>query len=202
MTTDSGPSGCRTGQRTQAVSGSVSSSIPTGPGSSTLFPNGTVTTFVGQGEWAGADGALMVVEVTSNDDDTDRRDRVAKPRAYAETSIPVCLLIDRDTGEVKVHSLPDGVQYEQLAAGSQSSVGAGVALAVGLDPQTLLRMEPQTLISLHTQTGHRSTIRPWTVHRSSTTLTTVSPGSVTLSGLRGTALPPPGFTCPASTRLP
>ncbi|MFB7913585.1 Uma2 family endonuclease [Streptomyces sp. NPDC056061] len=70
--------------------------------------------FVGQGEWASPDDVLMVVEVTSYDEDTDRRDRVEKPRAYAETGIPVYLLIDRDTCEVKVHSQPDGVRYEQV----------------------------------------------------------------------------------------
>lgn len=70
--------------------------------------------FVGQGEWAGPDGVLMVVEVTSYDEDANRRDRVEKPRAYAETGIPVYLLIDRATCEVKVHSQPDGVRYEQV----------------------------------------------------------------------------------------
>lgn len=74
-------------------------------------PSGT---FAGQGEWASPDGVLMVVEVTSYDEDTDRRDRVEKPRAYAETGIPVYLLIDRDSCEVKVHSQPDGVRYEQV----------------------------------------------------------------------------------------
>ncbi|WP_411109496.1 Uma2 family endonuclease [Streptomyces sp. c-19] len=68
--------------------------------------------FVGQGEWADPDGVLMTVEVTSGDSDTGRRDRVEKPRAYAETGIPVYLLIDRTAGEVKVHSQPDGEQYE------------------------------------------------------------------------------------------
>nr|WP_202454943.1 Uma2 family endonuclease [Streptomyces sp. SID8367] len=71
-------------------------------------------TFVDQGEWASADGVLMAVEVTSRDQDTNQRDRVDKPRAYAETGIPVYLLIDRDTCEVKVHSQPDGVRYEQV----------------------------------------------------------------------------------------
>ncbi|MFE9822716.1 Uma2 family endonuclease [Streptomyces sp. NPDC005791] len=71
-------------------------------------------TFAGQGQWADPDGVLMVVEVTSYDEDTDRRDRVEKPRAYAESGIPVYLLIDRDTCEVKVHSQPDGVRYEQV----------------------------------------------------------------------------------------
>ncbi|MEU4178648.1 Uma2 family endonuclease [Streptomyces sp. NPDC026589] len=73
-----------------------------------------IDTFVGQGEWASPDDVLMVVEVTSYDEDTDRRDRVEKPRAYAETGIPVYLLIDRDSCEVKVHSEPDGVRYEQV----------------------------------------------------------------------------------------
>ncbi|MFI1246981.1 Uma2 family endonuclease [Streptomyces anulatus] len=73
-----------------------------------------IDTFVGQGEWASPDDVLMVVEVTSYDEDTDRRDRVEKPRAYAETGIPVYLLIDRDSREVKVHSGPDGVRYEQV----------------------------------------------------------------------------------------
>ncbi|MFE3375490.1 Uma2 family endonuclease [Streptomyces anulatus] len=70
--------------------------------------------FVGQGAWAGPDGVLMVVEVTSYDEETDHRNRVEKPRAYAETGIPVYLLIDRDSCEVKVHSGPDGVRYEQV----------------------------------------------------------------------------------------
>jgi Uma2 family endonuclease len=70
--------------------------------------------FVGQGEWACPAGVLMVVEVTSYDEDTDRRDRVEKPTAYAETSIPVYLLIDRDSCEVVVHSEPDGKRYEAL----------------------------------------------------------------------------------------
>ncbi|MEU2572157.1 Uma2 family endonuclease [Streptomyces anulatus] len=73
-----------------------------------------IDTFVGQGEWASPDDVLMVVEVTSYDEDTDRRDRVEKPRAYAETGILVYLLIDRDSCEVKVHSGPDGVRYEQV----------------------------------------------------------------------------------------
>ncbi|MFJ4921970.1 Uma2 family endonuclease [Streptomyces sp. NPDC088725] len=71
--------------------------------------------FVGAGEWADASAVLMAVEVTSYDSDTDRRDRVEKPRAYAESGIPVHLLIDRDACEVIVHSEPDGVRYERSA---------------------------------------------------------------------------------------
>lgn len=70
--------------------------------------------FVGHGDYAETDAVLMVVEVTSYDSDTDRRDRVEKPRAYAETGIPVYLLIDRDCAEVIVHSAPDGVRYETV----------------------------------------------------------------------------------------
>ncbi|UNO43802.1 Uma2 family endonuclease [Streptomyces sp. MST-110588] len=81
-------------------------------------PDGTLApsdAFVGQGDWADPEPALMVVEVTSYDADTDRRDRQDKPRAYAETGIPVYLLIDRDSCEVAVFSQPDGERYEQVS---------------------------------------------------------------------------------------
>ncbi|MFE2167243.1 Uma2 family endonuclease [Streptomyces sp. NPDC059447] len=67
-----------------------------------------------QGEWVAPDAVLMVVEVTSYDSDTDRRDRIEKPRAFAETGIPVYLLIDRDNCLVSVHSEPDGQRYEHV----------------------------------------------------------------------------------------
>ncbi|MCY0946768.1 Uma2 family endonuclease [Streptomyces antarcticus] len=67
--------------------------------------------FAGQGEWVAPDPALMVVEVTSWDSDTDRRDRIEKPRAYAETGIPVYLLIDRDKCEISLHTEPEGGRY-------------------------------------------------------------------------------------------
>ncbi|WP_030942190.1 Uma2 family endonuclease [Streptomyces sp. NRRL S-646] len=63
--------------------------------------------FVGQGEWADPRGVLMAVEITSYDSDTHKRDRVEKPRAYAEAGIPVYLLIDRDNLSILVHSDPD-----------------------------------------------------------------------------------------------
>lgn len=62
--------------------------------------------FVGQGDWADPHGALMVVEITSYDSDTHNRDRVEKPRAYAEAGIPVYLLVDRENRSVLVHSDP------------------------------------------------------------------------------------------------
>ncbi|MFF2543934.1 Uma2 family endonuclease [Kitasatospora sp. NPDC058063] len=77
----------------------------------TLAPHGTVA---GQGEWANADGVLMVAEVTSYDSDADRRARVEKSRVYAESGIPVYLLIDRDSAEARVFSRPDGVRYETV----------------------------------------------------------------------------------------
>lgn len=63
--------------------------------------------FAGHGEWADPDGALMVVEITSYDSDTDRRDRHEKPTAYGQAGIPLYLLIDRDSCTVTVHSGPD-----------------------------------------------------------------------------------------------
>ncbi|MFE0732922.1 Uma2 family endonuclease [Streptomyces antibioticus] len=63
--------------------------------------------FAGHGEWADPDGALVVVEVTSYDSDTDRRGRHEKPTAYGQCGIPVYLLIDRDSCTVTVHSGPD-----------------------------------------------------------------------------------------------
>lgn len=70
-------------------------------------------TFVGQGEWADPGSVLLVVEVTSADQDTERRDRQEKPRAYADTGIPAYLLIDRDTCTVTVYSEPRDGRYER-----------------------------------------------------------------------------------------
>ncbi|SCK46879.1 Uma2 family endonuclease [Streptomyces sp. WMMB 322] len=67
--------------------------------------------FVGQGEWADPDGVLMVLEVTSPDPDTDRRDRREKRDGYAAADIPVYLLVDRETCSVVVYSEPDGGTY-------------------------------------------------------------------------------------------
>ncbi|MEU8997204.1 Uma2 family endonuclease [Streptomyces caniferus] len=70
--------------------------------------------FVGQGEWADPDPVLMVVEVTSHDSDTDQRDRVEKPLAYAKTGIPLYLLIDRQECRMVVYSEPDDGRYETV----------------------------------------------------------------------------------------
>ncbi|MCX5200315.1 Uma2 family endonuclease [Streptomyces sp. NBC_00237] len=63
--------------------------------------------FAGHGDWADPAGVLMTVEVTSYDSDTNNRDRVEKPAAYAAAGIPVYLLIDRDSCKVSVFSRPD-----------------------------------------------------------------------------------------------
>ncbi|MFC4959226.1 Uma2 family endonuclease [Streptomyces mauvecolor] len=70
--------------------------------------------FVGQGDWVDPDPILMVVEVTSWDSDTHRRDHVEKPQAYAETGIPVYLLIDRAKCEISVYSEPEGRRYANV----------------------------------------------------------------------------------------
>ncbi|MEV7545147.1 Uma2 family endonuclease [Streptomyces sp. NPDC089915] len=72
-----------------------------------------VGTFAGTGEWADPAGVLMVLEVTSHDADTDRRDRNEKRDGYAAAGIPVYLLIDRDTCAVTVHSDPGTGRYHQ-----------------------------------------------------------------------------------------
>lgn len=69
--------------------------------------------FVGQGEWADPAPVLMVVEVTSDDQDTERRDREEKPLAYAASGIPLYLLIDRQYGELTVYSEPTPARYEK-----------------------------------------------------------------------------------------
>ncbi|MFE2062219.1 Uma2 family endonuclease [Streptomyces sp. NPDC059467] len=68
--------------------------------------------FAGHGEWADPSGVLLVLEVTSYDSDTDRRDRHEKPVAYGAAGIPFYLLIDRDDCTAKLYSDPaPGVGY-------------------------------------------------------------------------------------------
>jgi Uma2 family endonuclease len=70
--------------------------------------------FVGAGEWASPESVVMTVEVTSHDSDTNLRDRVEKPVAYAQAGIPIYLLIDREAGKVVVHSQPDEDGYQDV----------------------------------------------------------------------------------------
>ncbi|MFF7388357.1 Uma2 family endonuclease [Streptomyces scabiei] len=75
----------------------------------------------GHGEWSESGGALMAVEVTWYDSDTNQRDRIEKPDGYAAAGIPVYLLIDRDDGSVVVFNQPEGGRYrheEKFAFGA------------------------------------------------------------------------------------
>jgi Uma2 family endonuclease len=66
--------------------------------------------FLDEPIWKNPEQVLLAVEVTSFDSDTHRRDRVEKPAAYAETGIPVYLLVDRENHQCVVYSAPvDGV---------------------------------------------------------------------------------------------
>jgi Uma2 family endonuclease len=64
-------------------------------------------------EWSDPGGCLMAVEITSRDRDTNRRDRIEKPIAYAEADIPVYLLIDRDDNTITVFSEPKDGRYHK-----------------------------------------------------------------------------------------
>ncbi|MEO3852245.1 Uma2 family endonuclease [Streptomyces sp. B8F3] len=96
--------------------------------------------FAGDGEWSDPDGVLMVVEVTSYDGDTDRRDRQDKPAAYAAAGIPVYLLVDREAGVVAVHTTPDAARGCYLDI-HRAPFGEEVTLAdpvgITLDTETL-----------------------------------------------------------------
>ncbi|WP_433730562.1 Uma2 family endonuclease [Nocardia sp. CA-129566] len=92
-----------------------------------LAPSGV---FAGQPEWADPSPVVMVVEVTSHDQDTELRDRQEKPKAYASTGIPIYLLIDRDLCVVVVHSEPVDGCYKRAET---VSFGAMVSLPKPLD---------------------------------------------------------------------
>ncbi|MGW2838325.1 Uma2 family endonuclease [Streptomyces sp. NPDC001493] len=100
----------------------------------TLAPEGV---FAGQGEWAFPDQVLMIVEVTSYDADTDKRDREEKPAAYAETGIPLYLLVDRDTCETLVYSEPDAGSYAKILRrpfGKPIEIPAPVGFTLDTEP--------------------------------------------------------------------
>lgn len=107
---------------------------------SNVRPDGTLApseAFVGLGEWAPADEVLMVLDVTSRDPESICRDRTEKPRLYAESGIPVYLLIDRGTREVTVHSRPDGARYEQrvtVAFGKAVTLPDPVGIELDTEP--------------------------------------------------------------------
>jgi Uma2 family endonuclease len=103
-------------------------------------PDGTlapVDAFVEWGTYAPADDVLMVAEVTSFDDDTNRRDRVEKPAAYAETGIPVYFLVDRDIDSVTVYSEPSGGRYRSVVTLAYGHTVELPGLGITLDTDKL-----------------------------------------------------------------
>jgi Uma2 family endonuclease len=107
-----------------------------------VVPDGTYAPkghFLGAGSWADPAGVTMTVAVTSSDDDINQRDRIDKPRAYAESGIPVYLLIDRDRREVSIHSDPqDGAYGEQHVVPFGKTVTLPEPVGIELDTQQLL----------------------------------------------------------------
>jgi hypothetical protein len=93
--------------------------------------------FVGDGEWAAADDVLLAVEVTSFDRDSHRRDCENRVLAYAETDIPVYLLIDRAAERITVYSEPVNGKYERAVscgAGEKIQLPAPVSLILDTEP--------------------------------------------------------------------
>ncbi|GAQ67722.1 Uma2 family endonuclease [Streptomyces scabiei] len=91
----------------------------------------------GHGEWSEADAALLAVEVTSHDSDTNRRDRVEKPDGCAAAGIPVYLLIDRDDCSVVVFNQPENGRYrheEKVAFGATIRLPDPVNITLDTEP--------------------------------------------------------------------
>ncbi|WP_443072729.1 Uma2 family endonuclease [Streptomyces sp. NBC_01439] len=89
------------------------------------------------GEWADPKGVLMVLEATSHDADTDRRDRKEKRDGYAAAGIPVHLLIDRESCTLTVHSDPEDGSYRDspsLPDGASVTVPAPVDITLDTEP--------------------------------------------------------------------
>lgn len=103
-------------------------------------PDGVLAPFgfpAGHGDWSESEGVLMVVEVTSHDADTHRRDRVEKPDGYAAAGIPVYLLIDRGDCSVVVFNQPESGRYrhqETLPFGATVTLPAPVGITVDTQP--------------------------------------------------------------------
>ncbi|PYC73873.1 hypothetical protein C7C46_24870 [Streptomyces tateyamensis] len=100
----------------------------------TLAPRGA---FAGKGVYATTEDILMVADITSFDEDTDRRDRIDKPRAYAETGIPVYLQVDRDIDSVTVYSEPQAGRYRGVSTLSYGHVIELPGLGVELETEEL-----------------------------------------------------------------
>ncbi|MFD7625757.1 Uma2 family endonuclease [Streptomyces sp. NPDC059851] len=96
-----------------------------------------VGSFAGAGEWADPARVLMVLEVTSHDSDTDRRDHTEKRDGYASAGIPVHVFIDRQNCTVTVHSDPGGGSYLRSPSfpyGETIKIPAPVAVVLNTEP--------------------------------------------------------------------
>ncbi|MGK4582278.1 Uma2 family endonuclease [Kitasatospora sp. HPMI-4] len=102
----------------------------------TLAPKGS---FSGQGEWAGAGRVLTAVEVTSYDRDADQCDLLKKPAAYAQSGIPVYLLVDREQGEIIVHFDPLDGRYRARTYFFGDSVVIPEPVGITLDDTEILK---------------------------------------------------------------
>ncbi|MFI0937309.1 Uma2 family endonuclease [Streptomyces sp. NPDC021020] len=102
----------------------------------TLLPVGRLP---GSGQWADPEGVLMTAEVTRGDWASSWRNRVEKPRAYAEAGIPVYLLVDLDTCRFTVHSrLEQGTYALRLAVPFGQPLPLPDPVGMELDTQQLL----------------------------------------------------------------
>ncbi|WP_371598893.1 Uma2 family endonuclease [Streptomyces sp. NBC_00564] len=93
--------------------------------------------FAGHGEWSSPEGVLMAVEVTADDVDTDRHNRVEKPDGYAAVGIPVYLLIDREDCSVVVFNQPEDGRYrreEKLPFGAAVKIPDPVNITLNTEP--------------------------------------------------------------------
>lgn len=81
--------------------------------------------FRGQKSWADPPGVVLVLEVTSGREADAEVDRVEKRDAYAESGIPVYLLVDRHRRQAVVHWAPTAGRYTH-----ESSVAYGEKLAL------------------------------------------------------------------------
>lgn len=103
-------------------------------------PDGVLAPFgfpAGHGDWSESEGVLMVVEVTSHDSDTHRRDRVEKPEGYAAAGVPVYLLIDREECAVVVFNQPESGRYrhqETLPFGATVTLPDPVGITLDTRP--------------------------------------------------------------------
>ncbi|MFH0522281.1 Uma2 family endonuclease [Streptomyces sp. M41] len=78
-----------------------------------MFAPKELRLYRGADAWMPCEGVAMVLEVTSS---KPRIDREIKRRCYARASIPLYLLVDRETSWTTLHSAPESADYQELRA--------------------------------------------------------------------------------------